>query len=41
MEPTFADLGTERYVFGGSALYLLLGRHVEKSLNRLFGEGDW
>lgn len=35
---TFADLGAKRYVLGGSTLYLLLGRHVERISSRFFAK---
>ena len=37
-ELTFADLGTKRYILGGSALYLLLGRHLESGLDCFFAK---
>lgn len=35
---TFADLGTKRDVLGGSTLYFLLRRHVERISSRVFAE---
>lgn len=35
---TFADLGAKRDVLGGSTLYFLLRRHVERISSRIFAE---